>query len=312
MRLREGKDQSGLIMEELYRMIDISRQGMSKRIRYWQNQQQIMDALIPMVRQYRLHKDRRAGSRSLFFNLEIKKLYGLGINKYERLMNVYQMTMKPLRVKVVTTKSSLKSWNYKNLLNGLELNDINKVVAGDITYVYLGRDLFYVFILMDLYSSRIVGINVSDRMRSIDAQEALLEWVKCRGKDKLVECVHHTDGGSQYFSIDYVQKLNELKVKISVARTCMENGYAEQFNSTIKHRLIPCKQIGSLNEFQKAIHEVAYFYNCERKQADLGWRTPDEFESYVQPINLDERVTIKFHDFENRIKGFSRHRSTKS
>lgn len=311
MRLKENRNENGIVMESLYQMLEVSRQGMFKRITYYKQEQQIMELITPQINHYRHGKDRRAGSRSLFYNLNVKN-YGIGVTKFEQWMAAYKLTILPLRIRIITTQSSLQSWNYSNLINGIEINNINQVVAGDLTYVSLGSDLFYVFGLTDLYSARIVGLNVSNRMRSLDAKAALKKWIELRGEINLENCIHHTDGGSQYFSKEYLTDLERCHIKISVAQNCLENGYAEQLNGLIKHHLIPCKQIRGLEQFQAAIDEITYFYNHERKQENLGWRTPVEFESYIQAIQREDRPDVKLFDFEKREKGFLRYTSTKS
>ena len=60
-------------------------------------------------------------------------------------MSENKLCLAPLRIKIVTTKSDLQSWNYLNLINGKSICNINQVVAGDLTYVFIGRSLFYVF-----------------------------------------------------------------------------------------------------------------------------------------------------------------------
>ncbi|MBL0082187.1 MAG: hypothetical protein IPP37_07025 [Saprospiraceae bacterium] len=85
------------------------------------------------------------------------------------------------------------------MISGKSISNINQVVAGDLTYVYLGTHLYYVFSLMDLYSNRIVGMSVSERMRAKDALEAYFQWKSLRNGHRIKGCVHHTDGGSVLF-----------------------------------------------------------------------------------------------------------------
>jgi transposase InsO family protein len=212
-------------------------------------------------------------------------------------MSQYGLTLAPLRVRVVTTKSVLQSWNYDNLLNGLTINGINQVVAGDLTYVSIDRSRFYLFCLTDIYSARLVGIWPSDRMRAEDAEQAFGAWVRLRGKEQLVGCIHHTDGGSQYFSELYLTQLNDHAIRISVAKNCLQNGFAEQRNGLFKHHLIPIRQMQELESFQARLQEIEYFYNYQRKQQGLGWLTPVEFEHYIQDLEPSKRPVKTLHDF---------------
>lgn len=312
MRLREKRKEFGLVMEHLYLYLGITRQGLSKRIFYKTLEEEMMEQVRLQVKEYRRSKEIRAGSRNLYFNLGLKEKYKVGITKFEQLMSSYGLALKPLKVNIVTTQSSCQSWNYKNLINGLEINGINQAVVGDLTYVKLGGMLYYLFGLTDIYSARSVGISVSDRMRTEDAYEALEGWISLRSSAKLYQCVHHTDGGGQYFSKSYLKTLTNHQIRISVAGNCLQNGYAEQRNGLIKHHLIPTKETRNLSEFKNALHEIIYFYNYERKQEELGWQTPVEFEKHVNGLPNEDRPRMKLYDFENSKKGFSRHMSTKS
>ena len=249
------------------------------------------------VRAYRQDQDRRAGSRSLYYNLNIKEQFGIGVTKFERLMSRYGLSLKPLRIRLVTTRSVYQSWNYKNLINDLIINGVNQVVVGDLTYVYVGRFCYYLFCLTDLYSARWVGLWVSDRMRAEDAAEALQAWIRLRGKDKVKGCIHHTDGGSQYFSNLYLGIVQEHDMRISVAKNCLENGWAEQRNGLLKHHLIPTAGLQSLQPFRNELKRIDYFYNYQRKQKGLGWRTPVEYENYIEDLQVDQRPLKQLHDF---------------
>lgn len=296
-RLWAKREELGLVMEDLYRYLGITRQGQAQRLSSVQQQGAMMRSVARQVVDYRQNKDRRAGSRSLYYNLDIKGQFGLGVTKFEQLMSQYGLTLTPLRVRVVTTKSVWQSWNYDNLLNGLRINGINQVVAGDLTYVTIGRDCFYLFCLTDVYSARLVGIAATDRMRAEDAQQAFGAWVRLRGKAQLRGCIHHTDGGSQYFSERYLSQLHDLAIRISVAQNCLQNGFAEQRNGLIKHHLIPNTQLPGLEAFQAQIQQIDYFYNHVRKQQALGWRSPVAFEAYIQSLVPAQRPVKTLYDF---------------
>lgn len=258
--------------------------------------------VVKMVKGYRLGKDRRAGSRSLFHNLDIKSKFGIGTNKFERMMSSIGLTLLPLNTRIVTTKSTLQSWNYPDLTNGLYINGISQVVAGDLTYVSIGSGRYFLFCLTDLYSARIVGFGFGPNMRAVDAMVAQDSWVKLRKKKNLKGCIHHTDGGSQYFSTLYLKGLNDLGAGISCAKNCLMNGYAEQRNGLIKHHLIPTVTASDITELKGEIERIIRFYNHERKQEGLGWLSPVEFERKIS--GMAEKPVRKLHDFDQNENGF--------
>lgn len=294
-RIQKERAMHGLPMERYYSYAGISRQAYYKRLQRKDLYDRICNELSGKVLSYRAKKDARAGSRSLFKNLDIKSEYGIGINKFEHMMREMGLTMKPLRTRIVTTKSSFQSWQYSNLISGLEITDINQVIAGDLTYVDIGRDRWYTFCLTDLYSARIVGIEINNRMRSIEAFSCQQQWVELRGKENLQGCIHHTDGGSQYFSNLYLGGLQPIGVQVSVANNCLENGYSEQQNSMLKNHFIPTINYYPGMNISLEIKRISDFYNRERKQPKLGWLSPVAFEQKWH--KKEGRPKIKLHDF---------------
>ena len=108
--------------------------------------------------------------------------------------------------------------------------------------------------------------------------------------------IHHTDGGSQYFSRVYQAALQRVGVQISVAKNCLQNGYAEQQNNMIKNHFIPTINYYPGMDIAREIIRIAKVYNYERKQEKLGWLSPVEFENKWH--NRDNRPKIKLHAFD--------------
>lgn len=297
LAIRNHQCEHGLSMERFYRYVGISRQSFYGSVCRLEEERRMVDYICNLVEHYRSTVDSRAGSRSLFYNLAIKTRFGIGVNKFERLLSTYGLNLKPLRVRVVTTRSSMQSWNYPNLLNGRVIKDINQAVVGDLTYLYYRGKRYYLFCLTDLYSSRIVGYYVGLNMRAEDAVKALLMWIRLRGK--VQGAIHHTDGGSQYFSEVYLGICGKEKVAMSCASNCLQNGYAEQINGLIKHHLLPCVQDNKTMTITKVIDRVTYVYNNLRKQERLGWMSPIEFEKNISKATC--KPSVKLYKFGGSV-----------
>lgn len=302
LAIRDKQSEHGIVMARFYAYFNISRQGFHQALAAEKRKKIMMSEITHQVSAYRLHQDCRAGSRSLYYNLGIKEQFAIGINKFEALMAEYGLTLKPLRMKVVTTKSVMQSWNYPNLANGLRIDNINQLVVGDLTYVYIGGKRYFLFCLTDVYSARIVGHHISKRMRSTEAQSALQKWFKLRGSTDLRGCIHHTDGGSQYFAEKYLRALNKYEMKISCAKNCLQNGYAEQRNGLLKHHLFPTMKTNNGQKVSIGVSRVINWYNHKRKQQALGWKSPVEFERSLDPIS--QGPVHKLHNFSKPKNGF--------
>lgn len=297
-RLRERSfEEQDLVMEDFYRLLGIRRQGFHKNLRAMVARQDLEAAIKSDVLAYRT-KDARAGSLSLFHNLAIKSKYGIGITKFSKLMTSMGLSLQPLRVRIITTESCARSRQYGNLLNGLVIRGYGEAVVGDLTYVLRNQLRYYVFSLFDICSARMVGICGSDRMRAQDAAPAMEQWLNLRGEQNVAQSIHHTDGGGQYFSDLYLDRLQPLKVRMSVAQDCLQNGYAEQRNGLLKHHLFSYGY-SDLKSFQAELKTVKRFYNYQRRQEKLGWRTPVAYEQYLDSISPNQRPSLYLHRFDN-------------
>lgn len=115
----------------------------------------------------------------------------------------------------------------------------NQKWAGGISYIWTSEGWLYLAVILDLYSRRVIGWAVSNRMkrdlavRALDMTVALLQ--------PLEGCIHHTDRGSQYCSNDYQRRLSKhgFKVSMSGKGNCYDNSMVETFFKSIT--LIECK-----------------------------------------------------------------------
>lgn len=96
----------------------------------------------------------------MFYLLNIENI---GINRFEKIVSENNLTVKIKKKRIITTQGYYEEGDI-NLLNGKELNDINQVIAGDITYLKTHKITFYICALKDMYSKRIVGLYGSDNI----------------------------------------------------------------------------------------------------------------------------------------------------
>jgi putative transposase len=115
-----------------------------------------------------------------------------------------------------TTDSRHKHRIAPNLLaRDFSANAPNKVWVGDITYVPTRDGWLYLAILLDLFSRRVVGWSMSDR---IDTELALnaLQMAQMQ-RPILVGLIHHTDRDCRYASDDYQAALRDAGMVASMS-----------------------------------------------------------------------------------------------
>ena len=187
---------------------------------------------------------------------------------------------------VPTTDSHHPFQVYPNLVKGLEVDAPDRVWVADITYIRLLSSFVYVAALLDAYSRKCVGWNLSKR---IDTQLALGALGKALAtRDVRPGLIHHSDRGVQYASLAYVEQLHRVHAQLSMSSVGnpYDNAKAESFFKTLKQEEVYLKQYQTFEEAQTNIGQfIADVYNTKRLHSSLGYVPPVEFEcAYAQEM----------------------------
>jgi putative transposase len=159
----------------------------------------------------------------------------------------------------------------------------NRLWVADITYIRTYAGFCYLAFILDVFSRRIVGWQIATHMRAQLVLDALEMAVALRDLDGRLTA--HSDRGSQYTSLSYTDRLDELGIDPSVGSRgdAYDNAMAEAFVGTFKAELVAGRRFPS---FEAAEHETLQwisFYNRERLHEELGDIPPVEFEGRFRP-----------------------------
>jgi len=155
----------------------------------------------------------------------------------------------------------------------------NKVWVTDITYLACREGRLYLASVMDLYTRKIVGWELSDRMTTSLVLAALEQAYQAQRPSKGL--IHHSDRGSQYASEEYRVKLAAYKMRPSMSRkgNCYDNAVIESFHSVLKKEFIYCTKFKTKAQARQEVFEyIELFYNRKRIHGSLGYLSPDRFE----------------------------------
>lgn len=224
-------------------------------------------------------------SRQAYGSLKVwKTLNACGIacgkHRVARLRRIHEIEAKRRRRFKVTTNSKNTTWIAPNLLNRcFRTEQPNRVWVGDVTFIATRAGWLYLAILLDLYSRKIIGWSMSERIDKRLALDAL-EMALIRRKPD-AEVLHHTDRGSIYASDEYREKLSAHQLTSSMSRKadCYDNAVAESFFSTLKNELVVGSVFESRDRARTEIFEyIEGFYNRQRIHQSLNYLTPEEAE----------------------------------
>jgi len=155
----------------------------------------------------------------------------------------------------------------------------NELWVADITYIQTQEGWLYLAGILDLYSRKIVGWAMSERIDTPLVLKALGMALLHRNPPR--QLLLHSDRGVQYASADYRQALAQAGLVASMSRkaNCYDNASMESFWSTLKLELVYRRNFLSHRQARSEIFDyIECFYNRQRSHSALNFRSPVDFE----------------------------------
>jgi putative transposase len=159
----------------------------------------------------------------------------------------------------------------------------NELWVTDLTYVPTWQGVAYVCFITDVYSRNIVGWRVASHMRTEMVLDAL-EMARWQRGTTFGDLRLHSDAGSQFTSIRYGERLDEIGARPSIGTIgdSFDNALAESVNALYKTELMRGPGRGpwrTIDELELATLTWVHWHNNERLHSYLGDVPPVEFEA---------------------------------
>lgn len=212
--------------------------------------------------------------------LELK----MGKNRVRRVMKKFGIKpyRRRTRLPVKSQDQNKPQAKYDNKIKNLCPIAPNEIWVSDFTYIRCQEIFIYLATIMDLYTREIVGWNIS---RFHNQELVIGALADALVRVKKIPRFLHSDQGSEYEALEYIQVCDQNKIAISMSakQSPWENAYQESFYSTFKVDLGRTDQFESLGEVIEAINLAIYYYNEKRIHTALE----------MPPVKFREQFELK-------------------
>lgn len=156
----------------------------------------------------------------------------------------------------------------------------NQVWSWDITYLKspIRGCFYYLYLIVDVWSRKVVGWRVHDRECSKLASELVTAAIESERANPDVLTLHQDNGGPMK-GATLKATLEALGVLASYSRPRVsdDNPFSEALFRTLKYRPeYPTKPFESLDHARRWVTEFVTWYNSEHLHSGIGFVTPEE------------------------------------
>lgn len=251
---------------------------MNRRVKVHENEK-IDNKLRPLVLEVFNKSEKRFGARRI---AQILRKDGHVVSEKRVSSLMKELNIKPYLAKRRRVKKKYEANNsvyLENLVKGnFKRDNPNEVWVGDITQITIKENFYYICVIIDLFSRKIISHVVSYRNSENLVCNTLNKAFEARGDPK--DLTFHSDRGPQYTSFKYKELLKSLEIKRSFSQTARprDNAVVESFFSYLKREETNRYDYENMKEFKISVAKYIDFYNDYRPHSYLNGMTPNEFE----------------------------------
>ena len=213
--------------------------------------------------------------------------HDIGRDQVARLMRAMEIEgVSRQRRKVFTTRQDPDAVRAPDLVNrNFTADRPDALWVTDLTYVPTRTGMAYVCFIVDAFSRRIVGWRVAANMRTDMVLDALEMARRSRGNRRLVGLVAHSDAGSQFTSVRFTERLDEIGARPSIGTIAdsFDNALAETTNGRYKAECVfgpdAPRPWDDVDELELATLSWVHWFNEDRLHSHCGDIPPAEFEA---------------------------------
>jgi transposase InsO family protein len=254
----------------------MSRQNYYAARRLRQRREIDEELILELVRRERRMQPRLGGRKLLHLLGDELEEAGvqIGRDRFFELLAERDLLVVPKPGRPRTTYSRHALPVFHNLLEDMEVGAPNEAWVSDLTYIRTEEGFLYAALITDAYSRKIVGYHIGESLEAEGCLKALEKALSELPEDK--HPVHHSDRGCQYCCHEYVERLQERGLGISMTERmhCYENAQAERVNGILKQEYELDRTFRTKAQALEAFEQAVWFYNHRRPHLSLNYRFP--------------------------------------
>jgi putative transposase len=242
----------------------------------------LANLIVEIYRQYPVYGYRR-------ITQQLQVVHGLQVNRKKVLRIMKDMGLQVIYPKPCTTRRNFEHSIHPYLLRDMNITHPHQVWQTDITYLRTPHGFMYLNAFIDVYSRTIVGWNLSNTLDTSSCLVALERAMAAYGVPEII----NTDQGGQYTSHEWISRLQEYGIRISmngVGRS-NDNAHIERLWRTIKYEGFVLFPYVTVVELKESIRQTIHWYNYQRLHSALDGQTPWQ-RLQRSLIKTDESTTL--------------------
>ncbi len=202
-----------------------------------------------------------------------------GVKLVAELMREMGLSSVTQSAKADWKKAMSLEWKTNHLKQNFHADTPNTVWVSDVTVLRLKETYYYLCVIIDLFSRKVVAYKMSRRNSTQLITSTF--WSAYASRKPGAGLIFHSDQGGQYTSYSFRSLLEKLQVTQSFSRSGRphDNAVAESFFSTFKKEEFYRSNYRSEKELHQGIDTYISFYNQKRPHTTLKNKTPEQFEA---------------------------------
>lgn len=260
------KNNSEISLARQTELLDISRSSIYYNPIASEADLMAMNAIDKIYTKYPFYGHRR-------MKPELKEEYQIKIGKKKIIALMKKMGLAAVypQKKINLSDPDKDHRKFPYLLRNTPILKPNHVWGTDITYIRLKDGFAYLSAILDWFSRYVISWKLSPALENDFCIQALEEALEINIPD-----IHNSDRGVQYTSLDYINILQDKKIKISMdgRGRCMDNIFTERLWRSVKYENVYLNDYSNFNEAETGLQDYFKFYNEKRRHQSLDYKTP--------------------------------------